>query len=248
MITYKDLEQFGLSEKEAKIYLAVLELGATTATKIAYETGVNRTTTYFAIESMIKIGLISTFEKEKTTLFSAESPMMLKHILMRREEQFKTSIQLFENFLPELLKIYEYAEEKPKVRYYEGKEGLMSIFENFLNSKTKTAEEFYSSDDLCAIFSVKENEERLARRIKKKIFLRALYTQKYVKMSRPMTERRIIPQDLVSFESDILLYDDVVVIISLHEKPNGIVIHNKKITRTIRSLFNLAWNQAEKYQ
>jgi len=41
MITYKDLEKFGLGEKRAKVYLASLELGPATAAAVnaAFEGG-----------------------------------------------------------------------------------------------------------------------------------------------------------------------------------------------------------------
>ena len=44
------LEEFGLSEKEAKVYMASLEIGEATADQIAKHSGVNRSTTYVQIQ------------------------------------------------------------------------------------------------------------------------------------------------------------------------------------------------------
>ncbi|MBI1755038.1 helix-turn-helix domain-containing protein, partial [Candidatus Azambacteria bacterium] len=212
MITSKDLERFGLSEKEAKVYFASLELGPATATKIAEKAGVNRATTYVEIESLMKMGLVSTFEKNKTTLFAAQNPAILKRILLRREERLKASALSLENLLPELLNMYEYAEEKPKVQYYEGKEGLLAIQEDFLKTKDKKIEEIYSSDDLYGVFTQDELRKSLLMRQQKKIKVRALYTRKGGKFSdiAPLNDMRILPQGQFPIHSDILIYGNKV--------------------------------------
>ncbi|MBI4087815.1 TrmB family transcriptional regulator, partial [Candidatus Kaiserbacteria bacterium] len=68
----KELEDLGLSEKEARVYLAALELGQNTAERIAKQASVNRSTTYVQLDSLMKMGLISTHEEDKKTLFAPE--------------------------------------------------------------------------------------------------------------------------------------------------------------------------------
>jgi len=77
----KDLQQIGLSEKEAKVYLASLELGPSTAQTIAAKATVNRPTTYVMIESLIKRGLMSSFQKGKKRFFVAGKPTQLLYLL-----------------------------------------------------------------------------------------------------------------------------------------------------------------------
>lgn len=252
MITAKDLERFGLSEKEAKVYLAALELGPATATHIAQKARVNRATTYVQIEELMKMGLMSTHERDKTTLFAAESPEALKRRLLRTEERVKAGLSALGGILPELLKIYEYAEEKPKVRFFEGKEGLLSIRDDFLKTKDKKIEEVYSMDEIRNVFSEKELQESLAIRKQKGIKARGIYIRKEGKVPNVplpnLTDVRIVPHDRFPIHSDILLYDQKVAIISLKGKPVGVIIDHKEIAETLRTIFNLAWVAAEKYQ
>lgn len=70
----KELQNLGLSEKEAKVYTTSLELGPDTVQNIAKESGINRATTYVQIGTLKEKGLISEFEKGKKTYFVAESP------------------------------------------------------------------------------------------------------------------------------------------------------------------------------
>ena len=65
----EQLEKIGLAEKEAKVFLASLELGSSAAQKIAKKAEINRATTYVIIEKLMKKGLMSSVEKGKR-LFS----------------------------------------------------------------------------------------------------------------------------------------------------------------------------------
>lgn len=250
MITFKDLEQFGLSEKKAKVYLASLEMGPATAAQIAQKAKINRATTYVEIESLMKIGMMSTFEQNKTTLFSAESPASLKRLVAQKEEQLKAQLSSLDKLLPGLVQMYEYAGEKPKVRFFEGKEGLLTMQEDFLKTKDKKVEAIYNVDDLNVIFSEEEQKHYYQERSKRKILVRALYNRKKGPFEGiiKFTDDHYVPYEIFLFSSDITIYENKVAIASLKEKLVGVIIENKQMADTFRSLFNLAWEAAQKYQ
>ena len=52
----------------------------TTAEKLAKHAKVNRSTTYVQLESLMKVGLMSTHEEGKKTMFAPESPELLKRL------------------------------------------------------------------------------------------------------------------------------------------------------------------------
>ncbi len=244
MIMHRDLLQFGLSEKEARVYLASLELGPATATQIAQKADVNRATTYVELEALMKIGLVSTFEKGKTTLFSAESPEVLKRILHNKEQATALGLLSLEKLLPDLLKMHEYAEERPRVRFFEGKEGLLTMQEDFLKTKDKAIEAVYNVDDYNRIFSEAEQKAYFQERVSKKIHARGIYNRSAgaFQYMPELTEARFIPESTFPLSSDIVIYGDKVAIASLRDKLVGVIIENKQITNTLRTLFNLAWN------
>lgn len=250
MITYRDLLQFGLSEKEARVYLASLELGPATATQIAQKAEVNRATTYVELEALMKTGLMSTFEKGKTTLFSAESPAILKRILEKQEHNAKLGVLSLETLLPELLKIHEYAEERPRVRFFEGKEGLLTMRDDFLRTKDKSIESITNIDSFDTVFTEEENRPYREARLKKKIAVRVLYTRNEgpLSASAPLVTMRFIPLSEFPVSSDITIYDHNVAIASLQNKLVGVIIENQDIANTLRAVFNLAWQGAERYK
>lgn len=65
------LEQVGLTEKEAEVYLALLSLGSATAYRIAEQCEVKKPTVYVILEELRKKGLVLKVPHPKKALFSA---------------------------------------------------------------------------------------------------------------------------------------------------------------------------------
>ena len=59
-VLVKILTEIGLNEKQAKVYLAVLELGGSKVTEIAALSKVHRVTVYDILKSLMEKGLVSS--------------------------------------------------------------------------------------------------------------------------------------------------------------------------------------------
>lgn len=82
------LKDFGLSEKEIAVYLAVVELGKGSAREIAIKSAVNRGTTYDILKSLIQLGIVSYFNKETKQYFVAEQPEKLLLAIDQKKRGF----------------------------------------------------------------------------------------------------------------------------------------------------------------
>lgn len=80
------LEQLGLTKKQAKIYLACLELGSGTAQQIAEKARLPKSTVYDIMNSLISNGLVHTYRKGKKKYFSAADPELLQDKLKRQKQ------------------------------------------------------------------------------------------------------------------------------------------------------------------
>ena len=248
----EQLEKIGLAEKEAKVFLASLELGSSAVQEIAKKAGINRATTYVIIEKLMKKGLMSSVEKGKKTYFQTEDTKRLLKLLEEQEEGLKRKEEEFKKYLPELETLYNIAEEKPKVRFFEGKDGLETIREEFLKTKDKLIEAITPVDELFELFPNHANNYS-PRRIKSKIASKLLYTSSKgaifpLKDEEKLREAKFIPKDKFPIHSDVAIFGDKVAIASLRGKLVGVIIDDKSITQTMRSLFYLAWEAADKYQ
>src|SRR3989344_2207802 len=87
------LQEFGLSNTEAKIYLALLELGKSKAGAITKKSTVNRTNVYDALERLIKKGLVSYVSENNKKVFGAVGPQRLQEILKDKQERLGKAIE-----------------------------------------------------------------------------------------------------------------------------------------------------------
>jgi len=118
------LMKLGLSEKEAKVYLAALELARDTAQNIAKKANVNRPTAYFILEKLMELGLISTLDEGKKSYFIAEDPKELKNVLARERQELDARSKELDEAMNQFTALYNAKQDKPRVRYFEGADGL----------------------------------------------------------------------------------------------------------------------------
>ncbi len=97
-----ELIAFGLSPKEAKVYISALELGEASASQIATHSGEPRLSTYSVLNRLQKRRFVTCYQKKRVRIYRVASPdSFLKHC----DEQIltiKAKRDRLENFLPEL--------------------------------------------------------------------------------------------------------------------------------------------------
>lgn len=243
----QQLQRIGLSEKEAKVYLASLELGPSPVQKIAAKAHVNRATTYVILEGLMKKGVITIFDQGKKRYFVAEGPNSLKNIISQQQKELDEKEQLLETLHSQLQSVYNVLPNKPVVKFYEGKEGLKTIIEERLHDAPKEVDIFSPIQDVQNVFSDVENEEFRKKRIEQNVFHRVVFsiddTQKELKF--PLSEVKKVSHQELPFHCDISIFNDKVAISILKGHSSGIVIENKAVADTFRSIFELAFRAAK---
>ncbi len=242
----KELEDIGLSENEARVYAASLEIGRATADQLSKQAKVNRSTTYVQLENLMEHGLISTYSEDKKTYFSPESPELLRRLLARQKDEVIAKERDFASFLPELIRQFNGAGERPVVRFFTGKDGITAIREDVLT--TKRGDEFqviYCKDSLENVYTEEEHQEYSTRRIERSIRARVLYTQTGIttptSTPQKITTARFISHKQMPIEADFIIYKDNLAIMALASSLFGVIIESKKIADSMRILFNLLW-------
>lgn len=239
------LLDFGFSDKEASVYLAMLELGPASAQDIAKAAGVNRATTYVMIESLKRRGLMSSVEREKKVCFSAESPEHLLAITREEERQIERKRKSLEELLPQFMALYASVESKPRVRFFEGEEGIAAAREiQMARVRTQSSCDVFIHYN-AAMLRVAELDEsgriRLASWVPK---LRILYaTDDGVRIPKFPTAvaLRPVPTALAPFQGECSIYDDFMVLSVPSPRPIAVVIDSPEFATLLRRLFELAW-------
>lgn len=237
------LKNIGLDEREVQIYLSLLELGEAIPSVIAKRAKIKRTTTYLALERMLEKGIVSKIKKGKYYHFQAVNP----HSLL--EDQYKRFNDL-ELILPELLKLNQSYAVRPQVSFFEGKKGLIHIMEDTLKTSTEILN---WSDVTLATTSILKDyyPSYISTKLKRGIWVKGICSYDPIalefqrKGKEELRELALIPKEDFPFKNEINIYDDKVAIIS-HDDQIGIIIQNKAIADTQRSIFKFAFKYAKK--
>lgn len=245
----KLLQKIGFSEKEARVYLAVLELGSSTVIQIGEKAGVNRGTAYDILESLAKKGLVSYFIKDKKRFFAAESPNKLLDTidnqvkdLTAQEKELENQKEEVRKILPELESIYNLPETRPKVRFFEGKEGIKNIYDELLDAK-----EIWAYGSFSHIYTTfpwfKEYIRKLINRgIKIKDLVEknkdTLENKEFYQL--PAQEMRFLSEN-IKLKTDNIIYGNKVAMISFAKELHGVVIESSEIVDTQRQVFEVLW-------
>ena len=241
----EDLEYFDLDKKEAQTYLSLLELGESNIERISDKSGVKRTTLYDVIASLKGKALVGTTIKKNKKYYYAEDPRKLEDQLEERKVKFK-------KILPELLSIANFIDKKPKIRYFEGIEGIKEVYRDTLNyPKTETLA--WVSADAVSYFDINWLWDfYVLKRAENKIWQRSIAPDvKYmenVKMhdQKHLRQTRLISPEKFPFEVEINLYGNNSIGIMSFKEQFGLIIESKKIYNTLKSIFEMNWNSLAK--
>lgn len=235
------LTDIGLNEKEADVYLAALELGSSPASDIALRAKLNRVTTYDILKKLIHKGFISTHTQRKVQMFVATDPDTIRADVLHRYELFKAA-------LPDLRRLHGKTAH-PRVRYYEGIEGIKRVYADTLTAKTELLN--YADSKSIRQFWPTYDEDYVKERVKRKIYLRGIaphdeYGERVVAGNKKnYREIRLVPSTQFSFANEINIYDDKVAIISFgKDELLGMIIESPEIADTQRAIFMMAWSFA----
>lgn len=240
------LEHFGLKEKEAKVYIASLFLGASTAQKIAEQAGVNRATTYVIIEQLIDMGLMSQTEEDKKTIFIAEDPQALDKYLEQQQKSLITKKQDLKALLPELNQINRTSKgNAPTVKFYKGEEGIFNAF-NYALRKSRSGSQILgiSNYDAARKHFTGRVFKGTPKRLNKKISYRLLYSSAKDKYPSKKDQLRETFHINKPFKADITIYKEYVIFVTYEKnEPIGIMIENTDIALVMTQIFDMIWNK-----
>jgi len=237
------LKKIGLSDKEIKVYLALLEYGAISVRSLAEITGLNRGTTYDILKRLQETNLVTYYHHETKQKFVAEDPEKLISLVKTKEEEFKKTRETIEDIIPELKSLQDKGGNKPTSKFYEGKSGIRLILEDVLNSVESNGEKEYYiysatnvSEDL-----YKAYPDFTKHRIKKDIKVKAISLAKGGG-EHGLDERRWLGTDQES-ATFVFIYAGKCAFVSRDSKgiPVGVIIENQMIYETQKVIFSGLW-------
>jgi HTH-type transcriptional regulator, sugar sensing transcriptional regulator len=241
----RKLQEIGLTERESKVYLALLELGETTVGPIASKTKIQHAKIYPTLEKLIDKGLVSYIIKSKTKYFQATSPKNLLRLIKEKEN-------LIKDIIPDLELKNKHSKEIQTARVYEGYDAIKSLFASLISS--------FEEHDFYYAFSFKTEYEvsSLASRFFRKIHLELqerkvddkILSDSKVK-ERVKNNYKDIANVKIRFSTlhlpiGLVITPTQVINVIWGERPTAIEIISPQIARQYKEFFNEMWKLAKK--
>ncbi len=227
----------GLTQNEARVYLAMLSLGSANVNAIARKAGVHRVNAYDLIERLIQKGLVSSSIKGTKHYYDPASPNELLKLSEQKHEEVKSIV-------PELMLEYDMRKEKQEVLVFKGPQGVMTAYNLMLAEQ----QPLYAlgGQGLNRKYLKHRHEQFEKERIERKIRVYGLYyeSSREKRLERWGWKVKYLPDE---FKSPLMIdiCGNLVVELLATDDIMAIVIKNKAIADGYRKHFNLMWKFAK---
>ena len=233
------LRTLGLSDKEARIYLSLLQLGPATPYKMAKRSGLKRPTAYVIADELVEKGCAVKAPGEKHTYIARPPEVIYGEHEAKMLEAKKT--------LPELQALKGGVADRPGILYFEGLDG----FKRALMYKLDEVHDievvgFYANPDFLTKESVALSAEMNQRWIDQNISVRGILTESETLkafedfMKESSVHTKIIPKDLYNSNASFEFYPNFIKIL-FFDTSMGLVIESPTVAKAMRQIFELLW-------
>lgn len=239
----KYLEEIGLSDKEATLYLALLRYDAVTPSELAKQTGLKRSTVYVVLEELEKKGLATEVSSGKVIHYQANPPERLETYVEQQKLKLEETERRLIDIIPQLRSVQRQSGARPVIRVAYGKDAALAQTIEFFNVEYKEGVGYFvfNQDLLNEHYSQKELGHVRAIRPKMHIAGKSIYNATDVIPSNELSERRQVNGTEFPITADISIHEDRVHIVTLGEQVTTILIQSKDVANTLKTIFKLAF-------
>ncbi len=241
------LKEYGLSDKEIKVFLFMVENNSTTAYQIANGTKIYKSTCYDVLERLITKGFVSKSVEKNKMIYSTRDITEILGVVKSKEE-------LLTSLIPKI-KTLE-SKEQTFVKHVDSESAFLGI-----DSKIS---ELAKKKELTFVYMMGNNPKittksstiliqrlinELSRaNIKNVVKCRGLWDPQFRKNDfmrkfSVLGDNRFI--DLPS-DATTIIFDGYVVFFFIEDRPNTIEIKNRKVSQEMKAYFENIWAMAKK--
>ncbi len=235
------LEDIGLTHAEIKIYLALNELGSTTAGPILDRTGLQNSVVHMTLHKLVEKGFVSYIIKGKTRYYQAADP---RNVLKFIDEKRKR----FEQIIPELL-VQQQPQEKQEAEIYQGFTGFKNMLYEFINDG-KPGDEFlffvfYAKDKALLEKAHNFYKEYEKERKERGFIIKGIITPETVPYMKGRDMNTLLVVDF-PVPTNISIFHNKVIFTLWEDNMISYMIHSRQLADSFRQYFYSIWNKYKK--
>lgn len=237
------LKELGFTEAESKVYLALLELGSSSAGAIISKSGLQSSVVYNCMGTLMQKGMVTYSSKKKTRIFSAVNPKHLEGILNEKE-------RIVLDAIPILAKMSNASGNAHTVSIFEGRKAAITIFNDILYTLKKNEEHLVigisENDSGLGDFVKRWEDKRVRNGIRKRVLIAGdakIWLDYYRKQK--FTDTRVLP-NLFKVNLTINIYGPKTVLVLWGKYPIYVMVESIDIANNFRRYFELLWSSSKK--
>lgn len=244
----EELQQIGLTEREADIYLTLLKMGKTRIGPLSSAMGLHKQILYNAFENLKTLELVKETKINNRRNFEAADPDVL--IQKNREKA-----SLLNRIVPELQLMQGAMQHTADIKVYAGVDAFHKFIKRMISRMPENGNVDVlgaGGEDLLKIMRVKYFFDRYENtRLRKKISHRLLMYENQRNTDTAYTKRKYIETKYMSQKLETqpvatVVWPDSVSILLFGEDPQIIHIKSKKIRDGFGAYFESLWQSANK--
>lgn len=253
------LVKTGLTQVQAEIYSFLIENGDHKASDIGKKIKRPRGVAYKGLEELMDLGLVEKIETKKITQFRAEHPSKLEKLMAKKEKNIQQDKKNLISALPSFVSSFNLLNNKPGVRYFEGKKGVMEVLDHIANNFKPKSEIISFVKVLSTDFEQELNgaftnfiKKRLELVVKTRVI--AINTSEGIKLQendvKLLRETRLVDIKKLPLDfpgGEIFIYDDEICAVMLEKNTFfAFTVQNKSIAQLLKAFFESEWELLER--
>ncbi len=244
------LSKLGLTDGEAKVYIALLSLGQVTVGPIVEKAEVSSSKVYIILERLLRKGLVSYITKNKTKYFQASKPTALLDYVHQKEKELQATKEEVTIVTGDLTKLIAQKKVREGAKIYKGYAGLKTGWLEAIERIPSGGKYYFFSQGFGEDPYLQRFFAQVARELRKRSIQinglaheneRKVYEKKYKRLGYKMAYVQFpLPADTT------VAGDTVLIFVWDKSEPILYCIQSTALVASYLSFFESLWNQAKK--
>lgn len=235
------LEDLGLTHAEIRTYVALLELGSTTAGPVVERSGLQNSVVHRALHSLIEKGLINYILEGRRRIYQATNPENFYQFIDDKRRRFA-------QILPELKQKQLLAGAGEVATVYKGIRGIKEVYGIMIGAPGKEYLTFGGGRQCAERMGTSWWVGLHTRRVENRLPSRQVFDETVKAlgrdiMNKPMTKVRFLSAEFASFQETVIVGDHVAINV-FTENPYSFLIRDRVVAESYRKYFEALWRIA----
>jgi HTH-type transcriptional regulator, sugar sensing transcriptional regulator len=248
------LSLLGLKENSKKVFISLLELGASQASVVAAHLDIPKSTIYDALRELSDLALVAEFDEDNKKKFGLNDLAQISNLHKQKINELRESDESIKNILPTLH--IENNSLKPKIRFFSGKEGMRQAISDILWYKDIVTYAMWPMQDMLDAIGGEYLNLHNTERVKRNISILTVRPESDRNIdfrksplikggSETLREVKYIAKS-IDWQMSFWIYGDKCIFASAGREYFAFIVHSKEFGKLMKILWQQMWNISKK--